>query len=478
VSQMRGQVAFFLNGKLHQVSGSTCFLTLSDYLRRENALTGTKVVCAEGDCGACSVLKSSPVFLATPKPHFEMVNSCIALVAQMDGCVLLTVEALGELNNLHPVQKAMYESHASQCGFCTPGFVVAMVDMFESHKGACSEQEIKNHLTGNLCRCTGYQSIIEAAKSQSSDLYLHLRKKYLGKTVVETLTKFCRKALMVESQEAVLLAPCSKSELISVIKKHPKAVMIAAGTDLGVQRNKHGRRPPVLISLHLIKELYETKFLKDKVVVSARVTFSELRKSLLKKCPTVANFLDVFASPQIKNVATLVGNVANGSPIADAPPFLFALNARIKVLSSKTEKLIEIPIVDFYLDYRKLKLKTGELIWSVSFDLPSKNETLYLQKITQRKDLDISCVNVGFWSKKSSKAKLSDLRLALGGVAATPVRLQKTEKAFLKNQNLEEALKIAQSEISPLSDLRGSSAYRRLVVHNYLKDFLSKQVSL
>jgi xanthine dehydrogenase small subunit len=470
----RDSVSFYLNGEFVTVRGEDAFLNLSDFLRRRRHLPGTKVVCAEGDCGACSVLRAFPKPGSSALPRFEVLNSCIARVLQLDGSVLLTIEGLEKEGQLNPLQEAMITCNASQCGFCTPGIVMALADHFESENAVLGKQDIKNALTGNLCRCTGYQAILDAASQVTRPQNAQLRARYLTEDVLTRLKSLHSNSVFIKGGSETFFAPCDLEALLSYRQQHLDATLLAAGTDLGVQRNKHHRKTPKILSLHLLSELYKIDRSGQKIRVGARVTLSELRR-FLKGESEVARFLNIFASPQIKNFATLVGNVANASPIADMPPFLMTLDGEVEVWSASDRQKKTLRIEDLFVSYKKLNLQPGDIIWSVSFRLPNVGERLMIRKISQRRDLDISTVNAAFFKSEG------EFRLALGGVAAVPLRLRKTEallKGALLNEALvDRALESAQEEINPVSDLRGSAAHRRLLVRNLLRDFLRAEVA-
>ena len=472
----RDFIAFSLNGLMTEVRGDDALLNLSDYLRKRRAMTGSKIVCAEGDCGACSVLRAYPKPGSLEVPEFEVINSCIARVAQLDGSFVVTIEGIAKDDELDPIQEAMVECNASQCGFCTPGFVMALSDHFETHTKEKSPQNVKNALTGNLCRCTGYQAIVDAALHVKRTKAHQLRDRYVDSKSLEHLRLLQKQSVAITGTREKFFAPSDLTTLAQVRSTYPQATMIAAGTDLGVQKNKHGKKMPALLSLHLIEELFNFEIQNSVVSVGARVTLSELREGLKESNSEIANFLNVFASPQIKNFGTLIGNVANGSPIADTPPFLLALDADIHLWNPQNQQSRTVKIVEFYLGYKKLNLLSGEIIFKISFRLPEKNDKLYLKKISQRRDLDISTINTAFLYDSKNR----EYRLAVGGVAATPFRLRKTEKllsqATLSTSLLEKALKQADLEVNPLSDLRGTSAYRRLVLQNLLRDYLSTRI--
>lgn len=483
----RSEIFFFLNGKLEMVTGGDSFMTLAEWLRTRRSKVGTKIVCAEGDCGACTILLARPVPGSKKQLEFEAINSCIAITAQMDGCHLVTVEGLKMNGELTAVQKSMIDCNGSQCGFCTPGFVMAMSWMLEKNKSV-DEKSAKNHLTGNLCRCTGYQPIIEASvlagKNRDSQ---SLTKRYLTPSNLKTLSKLTQSSSVVISARTefgvkTYTAPKSIPELIQFRKKHPHSLILGAATDLGVQYNKGKRELIETVSLHAIPELYDLKTKNGKIRVGARTTLTQLRRELAQHSEKLAEVLDLFASPQIKNAATLVGNVANASPIGDTPPFLLALNAVVEILPrAGGKKRTRVPLDRFFLGYRKTKLKPGDVITAIEFDLPKKGEVFRFYKNSQRKDLDISCVNASIWLKRDSNGKITGARIACGGVAATPLRIPSAEKSIIgttgDRETISSAVELIQNSITPMSDLRGSSAYRRVLVHNVFTNLLREALT-
>lgn len=477
---MRNSIVFYLNGIKKVVGANEAKMMLSDYLRYDQCLTGTKVVCAEGDCGACSVLKFFPHSNSHPdeKHHFIPVNSCISPVAIMDGSSLITVDALKkEDGTLHETQRAMMENHGSQCGFCTPGFVMALAGLtekkIEQKENSISEEEAKNATTGNLCRCTGYQAIIDAAKNINFDECEHLFTRFFNPEQEKTLADAYKESVLIENQDYRFFAPKTIKEATDFFAAHPDTKIIASSTDLGVVHNKRRDKLMNLISLHLIEELYAIENKKDEISFGARVNFSDFRNAIKNDIPEFAHYIDVFASPQIKNLATLIGNVCTASPIGDTPPALLALEADITMVSSKGTRTI--PLSEFFLDYRKTDKKADELVTKISFKKLNSNSTLKLYKNANRKDLDISAINLGVkvdW--KDKKAGLIEKAvIAVGGVAATTIRLKETEKLLagqkISTTLLEQAGKKLHEEFNPLSDLRASSAYRHIVVENLFR---------
>jgi xanthine dehydrogenase small subunit len=471
---MRHTIVFYLNGKRQEVGPEQAGMMLGDYLRYEKSLTGTKIVCAEGDCGACTVLRYFPQSQGTDTHHFLPINSCITLVANLDGSSLVTIEALKDKDDFHVAQEAMIKCHGSQCGFCTPGFVMALTGLVEEKvakkETAISAQEAKNCMTGNLCRCTGYAPIIDAALAMDLANAESVKNRFFNNHQLQVLAENAKTGVTLESENFCYSAPVTLSEALDFLAANPDARIAGATTDLGVIHNKRKISLTKILSLHLIPELYHIQVKDHVVTLGARVTMSEFRHFMKDKCPELSHYLDVFASPQIKNTATVVGNVANASPIGDTPPALLALNASVIINGQK-----ELKLSDFFLAYRKTALAAGEIITGIKFPLPQKSADFKLYKNANRKDLDISAVNFGIhvdW-KDQSKKEIKEITIAAGGVSATPLRLKKTE-AFLKsNMDLEAAVKILHTEFTPLSDVRATGAYRHVLVENFFRQFFA-----
>jgi xanthine dehydrogenase small subunit len=472
---MRNKIVFYLNGKRHEVGADHAGMMLADYLRYEKNLTGTKIVCAEGDCGACSVLRFFPHTTGVDAQNYLAINSCITVVANLDGSSLVTVDALKDKAELHVSQKAMVECHGSQCGFCTPGFVMALTGLVEEKiaKKQCSltAQEAKNCMTGNLCRCTGYQPIIDAALAMDLSKAESVKKRFYPDHQQQALAEAFKTGVALESDDFSYAAPKTIKEALDYLKTNPDAQIVGATTDLGVVHNKRKITLTKLLSLHLIPELYETSIKDDVVTIGARVTLTEFRHLMKKQCPELADYLDIFASPQIKNTATVVGNIANASPIGDTPPALLALNATVIINGVK-----KVQLSDFFVAYRKTILNPGDIITGISFPLPKKESLFKLYKNSNRKDLDISSVNLAVqleWKDKRTK-EIQEITIAAGGVAATPLRFKKTENFLKISFDVEGAIKVLHTEFNPLSDVRASAAYRHVLVENFMRSFLSE----
>jgi xanthine dehydrogenase small subunit len=421
------------------------------------------------------VLRYFPHTAGQDSGHFLPINSCITVVANLDGSSLVTVDALKDKNQFHPAQEAMITCHGSQCGFCTPGFVMALTGLVEKKVAAqettLTPTEAKNCMTGNLCRCTGYQPIIDAAMAMDLTQAESIKKRFITAHQEEALKESFMTPVAIESDEFSYAAPKTIKDALDYLKANPDARIAGATTDLGVIHNKRKITLTKLLSLHLIPELYNITEKNGHIILGARVTMSEFRHFMKDRCPELAHYLDVFACPQIKNTATVVGNVANASPIGDTPPALLALKASVIINDQK-----EINLSDFFLAYRKTALAPGELITAIKFPMPKAGADLKLYKNANRKDLDISAVNLGIhveW-KDQSKKEIQDMTLAAGGVAATPLRLKKTEEFFKNHFDLEGAIKVLHSEFTPLSDVRASGAYRHVLVENFIRRFFAE----
>jgi xanthine dehydrogenase small subunit len=475
---IRSFLRFALNGAIHEVSGADASMMLADYLRTRLYLSGTKIVCAEGDCGACTVLRAFPGPGMPRELRFEPINACITMLAQLDGSHLISVEALAQDQTLSPVQDALVRQQGSQCGYCTPGFVMALCGLFETCTARPDAQTIKNHLTGNLCRCTGYTPIVEAALSLDPETLPPLAERFVTSRVVKALKETRAVAVDMTTPHGKIMAPVHFADVSTLVKKYPKARLLASGTDLGVQLNKGKLQLGDIISLHLVPELYQSTQKGSLYQFGAKVTLEEVRVRCAKGIPEFSSLLNVFASPQIKNSATLVGNIANASPIGDTLPFLLVADGSVTVAKKRGTRVI--PMTELFLGYRKLALKDDEWISSVTFRAPQKTQLLRLYKAATRKDLDISTVSIALLfdlkrSRKDNRLVIKSARLALGGVAATPLRVPKVE-AFLQDKILDQALvdeaqAMLQDSIQPLSDHRGSSAYRRLLVQGYFQQY-------
>ena len=481
---MRDFALIHLNGVRREVRGRDALMMVADWLRSELGLTGTKIVCAEGDCGACTVLRAfvRPGSDPTAPLNFEMINACIMTVAQMDGSHIVSVEGMRCGNELSPAQEAMRTCHASQCGYCTPGFVMAISGMVERHAQA-DARTAANYLTGNLCRCTGYLPILEAAVAVRATEKHSVAGRYSNAQHVADSVAATSQSMRIDHAGVTLVAPVSVREAVTYAALTPGTRVIGGATDLGVQVNKGWSLPSALMSLHLIGELYESKITRRGVSVGARVSLAEVRRMSEGVAPEFARFLNLFASPQIKNVGTLVGNIANASPIGDTLPFLLIAGGEVHVASRPGGKGAvqrrSIPMTELFTGYKKLAVEPGEIITHVTFDRTQPGEMLRLSKVSKRKDLDISAVSGAFSVTITARGRasapiLSSARIAYGGIAATPMRMTDAEAALcgeLTSERIERVAQMIAASIAPISDVRGSAAYRRVIATNLFRRF-------
>ncbi len=471
--KFRKSIVFYINAKKYEISGEKCFLSLADFLRYDLSLKGTKIVCAEGDCGACTVLLASIHELdkKNNKFKFKSVNSCILPLLAVDGCQIVSVEGLKCGLELHPVQKSMLDHFSSQCGYCTPGFACSMTSLLEDsilYKKAITEKRAKNYMTGNLCRCTGYDPIIKSAVALPTDSET-LQKRYSNRENITDLKKCVSISVEIMNDETSLFLPTSIKQALQIKQKYQGLRVVAGATDLGVAVNKGRAEYQHIMSLQNISALWQIKKSATHLEIPARVTLSILQKYIKTKYPEMDQALNIFASPQIKNTATLVGNIVNASPIGDTIPFLMVQDAIVQIESVNGKRLV--PIHEFYLGYKKVDLKRNELVTAILLPLPNKNEILKLYKVSLRKDLDISAVTLATRIRLKDN-QIIDARIAFGGVGPTVLRLKAVEKMWLKrlyDQSLFSELAFGISKyVTPISDVRGSKEYRMLLCRNLL----------
>ncbi len=487
---LRDQVVLWVNGQRREVRGSDCFLNLADYLRQRLGLVGTKVVCSEGDCGSCTVLVGRPsvgqAFLPArqtgmPAPRYQPIDSCIRFLFQLDGTHVVTVEGLSADSGLTPVQQAMVDCHGTQCGFCTPGFVMSMAALCEEQSGRPFEERAwRQGLTGNLCRCTGYTPILEAGRQVVSKDGWRLSELYPVAPLVRELGRLSADTLDLRGQceagERRAYCPATLEDALAFRAAHPSAKVVAGATDVGVQWNKRTIEPLLVMDLNRVSELEGVSVHEDGegrwLLAGARATWTELLEVCQSESPEFAKIVSVFGSPQIRHVGTLGGNLINASPIADSLPFLFVMDAELELASVTGRRRVSIN--RFYRGYKQFDLRNDELLVSVRIPLPAPGEMLRLYKVSRRRDLDIATFTAAIRLRLEGE-RIAEAALAYGAVAPTVVRLPQTE-AFLigrpfDEQTLHEAGNVAVREISPISDVRGSADYRLQLARNVLLKF-------
>ncbi|NEA76198.1 FAD binding domain-containing protein [Streptomyces sp. SID13588] len=465
-----------VNGKETPISPATPHTTALDFLR-ERGLTGTKEGCAEGECGACSVLVARP---GVDKPtDWVAVNACLVPAAALDGQEIITSEGLATANEagtpatLHPVQEEMAVRGGSQCGYCTPGFVCSMASEYyrpnrcahaEPDSGAdAADSADAEHgpngfdlhaLSGNLCRCTGYRPIRDAAFAvgmPTDEDPLAQRREQSPPAAVAT---------EYVQDDSAFLRKNTLAETLELLRERPDAVLVAGSTDWGVEVNIRSRRADCVVGIDRLPELRELRVESDHIEIGAALTLTEIERRLDGDVPLLAELIPQFASRLIRNGATLGGNLGTGSPIGDSPPVLLALDASLILAGADGER--EVPLADYFTGYRQSVRRPGELIRSVRIPLPLSPVTAF-HKIAKRRFDDISSVAVAF-ALDIEGGIVRKARIGLGGVAATPLRSLATEAALegkpWSTETVEAAARVLRGEGTPMSDHRASSLYR------------------
>ena len=441
---MADQIRFILNDQPVEVAGLSPMTTLLDWLRDRRGLKGTKEGCAEGDCGACTVVLERD-------GKAEAINSCIALLGQIDGQSVRTVEGLlGKDGAPHPVQAAMAEADATQCGFCTPGFVMSAYAYAAGGEKADLET-IHDALAGNLCRCTGYRPIVEAMT------------KVAGLAVEPAPMPAAR--IASAAFEDTFFAPRTLAELLALRAQHPDALLMAGATDLGLLASLARTPPKSVIHLAHVPELTAIVDGKDEITIGAAVPYARAMPTLVAAYPALRTYLARLGSRQIRTLGTIGGNIGTASPIGDMPPVLLALETRLTLASVRGVR--ELPLEDFFLDYRKTALAPDEVIQSLTMPRLWPGEVFFCDKVSKRRDQDISTVAAAY-RLRIKHGKVEDVRTGFGGMAATPRRAPNVEAALLKG-DFEGAAHAVIKDFQPIDDWRGTAAYRLQVAANLLR---------
>ncbi|MBK8170266.1 MAG: xanthine dehydrogenase molybdopterin binding subunit [Sandaracinaceae bacterium] len=482
---MANSFEFTLNGERVVVENASSTMTLLDFLRRRG-LTGTKQGCAEGDCGACSLALVDTD--AHGKKTFRAINSCIALLPMVAGREILTVEGLAKarddeapptLEELHPVQRAMVTNNGSQCGFCTPGFVMSMFEGYY-RPALQARAQISDQLCGNLCRCTGYRPIrdamevaLEERAVRGSDEFHALLKRASGEVP----------SLDYQSGGQHFLRPKTLKDLLTLRDQHPDAWLVAGATEIGVYLNKKFQSFPFLISIEGVSELRRIRKVDGVFHVGGASTLTELEEALAGAIPAIDKMLLVFASRQIRNRATLAGNLVTASPIGDMAPVLLALDASVVLASVTGERTVLLH--DFFTGYRKTVMAPNEIVRTILIPDPVAHAGITRRiesyKVSKRRELDISITAAAFCIETDASHMITSARLAYGGVAATPARATRTEGALVGNpwneETLRAACEILATEFAPLSDVRSGKEYRQELVVSLFEKFFRGESS-
>jgi xanthine dehydrogenase small subunit len=466
---MRDRVRFLLGHRLVELDRVDPTMTVLDWLRTVEGRTGTKEGCNEGDCGACTVVVAKP---EAGRLAYRAVNACIQFVATLDGCQLLTVEDLKRADgSLHPVQQAMVEAHGSQCGFCTPGFVMSMFAMTRDAGTAPGEAAIDDALAGNLCRCTGYAPIVRAAQRMFE---LEPRRDEIEAFAGETLARLealrDEETLVVGDGKRRFIAPATLDALAEVLLAEPEATILAGSTDVGLWVTKQMRRLDPVVYLGRVAALQQIQETADGIELGAMVSHQDAMQVLARHYPDMGELWRRFASVQIRNAGTVGGNIANGSPIGDGSPALIAAGATLHLRRGDERR--SLPLEDFFIAYGKQDRRPGEFVERIAVPKPAAGARFRAYKISKRYDQDISAVLGAFLIRQDEGGRIAEARLAYGGMAATPKRAANAEAALLGRSwteaTVEAAMQALARDFQPITDMRASAEYRLKVARNLL----------
>ncbi|WP_066567925.1 xanthine dehydrogenase small subunit [Snodgrassella sp. CFCC 13594] len=476
-------ITFYFRGLRTEVRDAPPTMTVLQFLREYQhdgklAATGTKEGCAEGDCGACTVVLAE---LRNGRLQVHSVNACIQFLPTLDRKALFTVEDLRILaesagSPCHPVQQAMVDHHGSQCGFCTPGFVMSLFSLYENETQAPTRDTVMNYVSGNLCRCTGYRPIVDAAQAAIADYpQVALNRAQL---VADLQLLADLPELDYEYGGGLFYAPTSLPQLAARKQAHPQARLLSGGTDVGLWVTKQSRVLPALIYIGQVTELQKIQENDTELVIGAGVSLRQAWQVIVRHYPQLATLARRFASMPIQNAGTLVGNIANGSPIGDSMPILMAIDASLDLQCGDTVR--QLPLVEFYLGYQRNALVDGEFIKAVRIPWPLPGLRYGSDKIAKRYEQDISAVCAAFSLILDEHNRITHIRIAYGGMAAIPKRAHKAEAVLLGATWTSAVIEAAQhaltEDFQPLSDARASSGYRLQVAQNALwRFYLSQQ---
>jgi xanthine dehydrogenase small subunit len=441
---------FLRRGKIVSVESFAPDTMLLDYLRLQEHSVGTKEGCNEGDCGACTVVLGEA---RDGRMIYKAVNACILFLGQIHGKELITVEDLSEGGKLHPVQQAMVDLHASQCGFCTPGFVMSLFALGHA-KEKVTREDVITAIAGNLCRCTGYRPIIDAGLKACNGL----KDKFAADEAkaVAALGSTRQGELFVGDDRTFFAAPASANALAALAAQFPQARIVSGATDVGLWVTKQLKPQNQIIFTGGATDFALITETPEVVHIGAGATYSNALVALANLAPDMGAVTQRIGSVQVRNSGTIGGNIANGSPIGDMPPMLIALGATLILRHGRSER--QIPLEHFFIEYGRQDRKPGELVWSINVPKPESDQRFRAYKISKRFDQDISAV-MGAFLFTLYRDRVEDVCIAYGGMAPTPKRALKTEAA-LRGKTLADAMQVKLEDYAPISDMRASAEYR------------------
>ena len=466
---MRDTIRIVRNGQLVEIGDASPKMTLLDYLRLKEGATGTKEGCNEGDCGACTVAVGR---LRQGRLVYMPVNACIQLLGQVDGCEIVTVEDLADKDGtLHPIQQAMVDQHASQCGFCTPGFVMSLFTLYQSGEENADRSTVNDWIAGNLCRCTGYRPIVDAGvqslKNPAQDRFAAVAGETSG--LLDFLSD--NDDIFIGDTGSFFAAPATVEGLSLLYEQHPDATIVAGATDVGLWITKQMRDLPKVIYVGRVQGFDHIGDTGYELLIGAGATYEQVEPYFRSLDPDLGELIRRIGSKQVRASGTVGGNVANGSPIGDTPPALIALDAKLELLKGKETRVV--PVEDFYVDYGVQDRQPGEFLTGLVVPKLNASHIFRCYKVSKRFDQDISSVMGAFRFTIDEGGAISEARIAYGGMAAVPKRATNAEAALNGAQLRDsrawsDAFAALRNDFRPIDDHRASSRYRSETAHALL----------